>query len=92
MRFIILFKEAAPYCQSQAQAVTRSAEEEPQDWTSVFSPQGGESGGWVGMCLARHQTHRPASQISLPVGLWERGCIIKSPGMGWGLMRWMTGS
>lgn len=57
---------------------------------SACSPQGGESGGGIGMRLAR-QPHRPDSQISLPVGLWEGGHIITSPGMSRGLMRWMTG-
>lgn len=54
--------------QARAQSVTRTTEEEPRNGLQAFSPQGGESSGWVGMCLVRLKTHRPASQVSLPCG------------------------
>lgn len=39
---------------------------EPRNGLQAFSPQGGESSGLVGMCLARLKSYRPASQ-----GNWE---------------------
>lgn len=39
--------------QASAQSVTRTTEEEPRNGLQAFSPQGGESSGWVGMCLVR---------------------------------------
>lgn len=85
-----LFKDTAPYCLRPNTLIYQKCRGRARAWASAFSPQGGESGGGIGMRLAR-QPHHPASQISLPVGLWEGGYIIKSPGMSSGLMRWMTG-
>ena len=71
--------------------VTRTAEGQPRNGLQALSPQGGESSGWAGICLVQLETHHSASQVSLLEAMWERGCIIKCPGMGHGLMRWMKG-
>lgn len=85
-----LFKDAARYCLRPNTLIYQKCRGRARAWASAFSPQGGESGGGIGMRLAR-QPQRADFQISLPVGLWEGGHIITSPGMSWGLMRWMTG-
>lgn len=70
-------------------SVTRSAEEEQ---ICGFGPAAHRVESLVAgrECLVRLQTHLPASQVSLPVVLWEGGCIIKTLGMTSDLMKRMT--